>query len=371
VIARDIERRGLRQRIEDLSSNRLDPYFCAAKYSWLLSKEPTLTKPGTELALGTLETWLLAQLSVEQATDIGTASRTQLTRLGGNSWDPELLELFGIPAEALAPIVPSLGDRGALRVPGMDEDLALTASLVDQPAALAGNGCIDPGTSKVTYGTGAFVVSNLGRDAPHGRGPLVASVGWGDSTGPVFIHDGGVFAAGSGLNWLASIGIDVSPAAQDQLIGRPPSGVTVSPALHGLGAPHWDRDAKAAILGMDASTTGRDILQAFLEAIAFRVAEILDASPIDDDVVRVDGGLTASTYLMQFQADVLGIPLGVGATPEATAVGSALLAGRAIGDLDDRSIRDATIPARIVEPTSTPVARERFAAWKSAVAAVN
>lgn len=367
-VAERLMRAGLAEAVASLSSNPLDPYFCAAKYAWLLDCDPVLRSK--EVALGTLETWLLAQLGIEPATDVGTASRTQLTQLGSLEWDPDLLGIFGIPSESLAPIVPSLIDRGPMRVEGIHDELPLMAVLVDQPAALVGNGGLFGGATKVTYGTGAFVVSNAGREPPSSPSRLVVSVGWGDEKGPVYIYDGGVFSAGAGLDWLSSLGIDVSPDAHMRLKGRAPTGVKILPALHGLGAPHWNRDARAALLGLEASSTGDDILQAFLDAICFRVAEIFEELETDAGLIRVDGGLTRSPYLVQAQADVLGIPIGLGRSEEATAIGAALLAGLQVGAIAEGDMLAATGPSTIIEPSDT-AARDRYAAWRAAFASLS
>lgn len=368
VTSRMVEQ-GLDEPIRRLAGTHLDPYFCGAKYRWMLDTISGIGNSGGRTALGTLDTWILAQLGAEEATDAGTASRTQLTALGGSEWDADLLEVFGIRRDHLAPIRPSLYSRGTIRHPTWPVPLPLMAVAVDQPAALVGNGCLTPGSSKITYGTGAFVIVNAGREQPPFQRALIRSVGWADRSGPVFTLDGGVLAAGAGLRWLGQLGVDVSPDAQDHLPGTVASGVRVLPALDGLGAPHWDRDVRAVVAGLTSATTGADLLQAYLDAIAFRIREILDAARESGigwpDAFRVDGGLTHSAYLMQKQADVLGIPLAVSDQPEATALGAAYMAGLASGSIDQSRILEAAGPVRLIKPGDSQEAASEFEEWKS------
>ena len=373
AIVANLTRSGHAPLVAELSGNPLDAYFCAAKYAWLMVANPRLASMGSRVALGTLDVWLLRQLGIDEATDLGTASRTQLTTLGGSLWDEALLEVFGLPETCLPRIVSSIGHRGELKTTKWPSDIPLTAVTVDQPAALVGNGCIDPGATKVTFGTGAFVLTNAGRRRPAVTGRIVTSVGWSDHEGPVYVHDGGVFAVGSGLDWLGGLGIDSGPEAQRRLSGRPPARVKVIPALYGLGAPHWDRTARAAILDLDASTTADDILQAYLDAVAFRVGEIVDEVRGilggQFGLMRVDGGLSRTRYLLQRQADVLGMPLGVGTSPEATAIGIAALAGSWDGTVEDAAIRALGQSRDIIEPRDVEATQAAFREWQDVIRA--
>lgn len=362
---------GMNTQIEKLSGMRLDPYFCAAKYRWMLNHYPVLGQAAAmgQLQLGTLETWLLAQLGIEPTTDGGTASRTQLVELGSSTWHPELLKLFGIEAQWLVPIVPSLSYRGDLSHPSWPVQLPLHSVMVDQPSALIGTGGLARGSLKVTYGTGAFVVANSGEVRPTHQLDVIASVGWTDATGPHFTLDGGVFSAGSAVDWLSRMGADTSPAAHALLTGRRPSSVRVLPSLHGTGAPSWDRTASTAIHGIDSHTTAADLLQAFLDGLAFRVKEVINAMLATGipapSILRVDGGLSQSAYLMQVQADVLGMPIEVASTEEATALGAAVTAGASAGllALDDVAEQLQT-PKQTFLPKDHGVAAAAFAAWQ-------
>ena len=368
VVTERIRQRGLAEQVARLSGMRLDSYFCAAKYRWMLDELPTVADhAGTgRLRLGTLETWLLLQLGADPETDAGTASRTQLTRLGEPWWDPELLDIFAMSAGWLAPIGDSRSDRGALSHESWEFDLPVRAVMVDQPAALVGNGCLDPGDMKVTYGTGAFVVANAGRAQPEPQTAVITSVGWADGGGPVYVLDGGVLSVGSALAWLGGLGVDVGPEAHHQLVGRGPSSLVVLPALNGTGSPRWHRGDTVVISGMTAATTGADLLQGFLDSFAFRVREIVEAMEAGGvsrpSSLRVDGGLTRSAYLMQRQADVLGVPVEVAGNDEATAVGVALMAQPALGE--------STFPTRlkqtsaVFEPIAVAETDQAYRSWR-------
>jgi glycerol kinase len=363
-----LRRDGVAAEIETRSGLQLDPYFCAAKYSWLLETQPDLAELGEDLALTTLESWLAARLGGDESTDVGTASRTQLVELGKGSWDGQLLKWFDLEDRFLSPIADSLDFRGTLNDDSWDGSVDLWSSAVDQPAALFGNGCLDPGDLKVTYGTGAFLVANLGTIKPGRLSTLVPSVGWSDQKGPVFIVDGGVLSAGSSLAWLEQMGVDVSPEAQARVVDLD-SRVHVLPAFDGLGAPHWDRDTTAAIAGLTSSTTPDDLLKGFLDAIAFRVAEIIEAYieagfPRPDSVT-VDGGLSQSRHLMQRQADVLGIPVALGPNPESTALGATFMAGVAAGNITTDDVRAATSTRTLIEPADHSRAQDDYHRWKA------
>lgn len=369
MVTERMKQAGMANRIFELSGMRLDPYFCAAKYTWMLEQIPAVTARAESggLQLGTLETWLLLQLGSTFETDIGTASRTQLTRLGESQWDADLLNAFGVAEEWLAPVGSSLGNRGELTHDELDVALPLRAVMVDQPAALVGNGCLDAGEMKVTYGTGAFVVANAGRARPEPQSSVIASVGWGDEQGPVYVLDGGVLSVGSALDWLAGLGIDVRPEAHQRLAGRAPSSLLVKPALNGTGAPRWDRNDTASLLGITAGTTGDDLLHAFLDSFAFRVREVVDAMAEAGiprpTALRVDGGLTRSAYLMQRQADVLGIPVAVAASDEATAVGIAAMAA----SKDQVKLLSDMAPSTTYIPAAIEATDEAFRRWSEVI----
>jgi glycerol kinase len=319
----------------------LDPYFSAGKLAWLLANDDAVDRAraaGT-LRLGTVDAFLSDRLAGRFATDLSTASRTQLLAAGGRDWDEQLLGSFGVRREWLPALGPSFGALGELRHPRWPVATPLTAQLVDQQAALAGSGAVAPGELKATYGTGVFV---LGRTPqPVLTTALLPTVAWAapaaDGSIGEIAHalDGGVFAAGSLLDWLAEgLGLASDAAALCTLAAGVPdsAGVMVLPALAGLGAPWWDSAARGVIAGLQPAVRPAHIARAALEAIAWRVADILAAldavAPVER--LRVDGGLSNDPTLLQIQADALGIPLSVGRA-DATVLGAAMLAGVGAG----------------------------------------
>ncbi len=326
-------------RVRALTGLELSDYFCAAKFAWLLAHDQNVRRARLEgrLRFGTLDAWMALHLGgLAHATDHSTASRTQLYNLKRGEWDAELLKVFGVPAESLPEICPSCADWGALEHPSWGGAIPWRASLVDQPAALVGNGCITPGAMKITFGTGCFALVNAGRTPPSAGSALLSSVAWSRELPRLertFAFDGGVFTAGSAIEWLVGLGLAASPAETSDLAlsVRDESSVRFLPAFTGLGAPWWDPRARGVFSDLTAGTTRAHLVKAVLDGIAFRVTDIARAiwaaGMSVPSTIRVDGGLSANSYLMQRQADLLGVPLEVGAHPEATALGAAMLAG--------------------------------------------
>ncbi|WP_196808989.1 FGGY family carbohydrate kinase [Conexibacter woesei] len=346
-----------------------DPYFSAPKLSWLVRE-----LGGAGARLGTVDAFLCDRLGAGSATDASTASRTALQSLAApGAWDPELCAAFGIPRDALPAIAPTTGDLGVLRHPRWgDVALPLRARVCDQQAALAGAGCVRPGMTKATYGTGVFVLAHAGSAVPHADG-LLPTIAW-DSSGRVeYALDGGVFTAGALLEWLTgTLGLAADPIALDALAASVPdtAGVRVLPALAGAGAPYWRPDARALVAGLTAAATPAHIARAAFEAIAHRVADILDAAPAPVAVLRVDGGLTNSALLCQLQADLAQVPVERG-TPDATVTGAAGLALVGAGLLPDTTALEPLAPTLDrFEPRIPPAeAASLRAAWRSFAAA--
>ncbi len=361
----------------------LDPYFSAGKLTWLLENDPAVQRArdaGT-LRLGTIDAYLGDRLGGRFATDLSTASRMQLLALGGRDWDEQLLAVFGLDREWLPSLGPSFGALGELRHERWPVALALTAQLVDQQAALAGSGAIAPGELKATYGTGVFVLGRTSEPGLHGR--LLPTVAWAtpDRAGQIadVAHalDGGVFAAGSLLDWLAeglqlADGASALAAAAAEVADS--AGVFVLPALAGLGAPWWRPDAQGVIAGLHGGVRPAHVARAALQAIAWRVADIVEAigevSPVHS--LRVDGGLTADATLLQLQADALGMALTVGPA-DTTVLGAALLAGVGAGLFTSIEDGVARLPrGRVVEPRAKAderaAERERWRAFVRAAA---
>lgn len=329
----------------------LDPYFSASKLGWILRNNPdaqALARRG-RLRLGTTDAWFRHRLTGRCATDATTASRTSLMNLATCTWDPDLCALFGVPIEALPEIGPTAGDLGEIA------GRPLAASVVDQQAALAGHGCRAAGDAKITFGTGAFVLAVAGPEMPvAGRGPL-PTVAWqvGDAA-PVYALEGGVYAAAAALNWSRELGLfsdwdDIGTFDAPPAVSR---GLVFVPALAGLACPHWDRRAKGAWMGMGLGTGPRDLVQAVLEGVAFRTAEVIRAMDAEvplSGILSIDGGMTRNPWFCQFLANALGKRLLVSREPELTALGTARLAAAGRG----RAI-ESPLAGRIVEPETQP-----------------
>jgi glycerol kinase len=325
------------QRVRSETGLPLDPYFSAAKLTWLLDHVPEARELAAagDLRAGTIDTWLVAQLTGGSvfATDASTAARTQLCDTRTLAWSPFLLELFGVPANILPQIRDSDADFGTCTLVGL-EGVPIVASLVDQPAALLGQGCIDRGDAKATLGTGCFVYVNTGTERPASTGTL-STVAWRAGGVTTYALDGGVLAFGSAINWLKSLGLLVSEQLDAPLARATDREVICVPALVGLGAPHWDRGARGSWLGMSTATTREDLVAATVQGLACRVAEVIAAVEHDAGFaireLRVDGGLSRSPGLVQAVADLVGVPVVVAAEDEATVVGACLLAALKLG----------------------------------------
>jgi glycerol kinase len=319
-----------RDLIRDRTGLVPDPYFSATKLEWILSERDT-----AGLAFGTVDAWLLWRLTHGElhATDVSNASRTLLFNLETLDWDRDLLELFGVPETVLPRIVSSSGTVGEADLLGARIPVAGIAG--DQQAALFGQACFRPGQAKATYGTGSFVLVNAGTEFAAVPEGLVRTVAWrlGDSPA-VYAVEGSVFVTGAALQWLRDeLGILGATAESEKLAlsleGN--DGVYFVPALTGLGSPHWDPDARGVISGLSRGTGRAHLVRAALEAIAYQTRDVLDAMPLELDLLRADGGGAQNTFLMQFQADIARLPVEVPFERESTALGAAALAGLATG----------------------------------------
>ncbi|HID69919.1 MAG TPA: glycerol kinase [Desulfobacterales bacterium] len=313
----------------------LDSYFSAAKFSWILQNIPDakmLLQRG-KLRLGTTDAFFLDRLTGRFVTDISTASRTSLMNLQSGKWDTDLCDLFGVPCEALPEIVSTCGCFGEIAVGG--KSVPVTASVVDQQAALYGHGCRKTGDAKITFGTGAFVLVVTG-DKPYQAAEqgLLPTVAWQlKGENPVYALDGGVFSAGSAINWAKSLGLFSDYKQIQEFTNHTNSAIerdlAFVPALSGLGCPYWDRKAGGVWIGLSLDTHPMDLMQSILEGIAFRAAEVVAAMNEFVSIqgeISIDGGLSANHYFCQFLADVLNLQVVVQASSELTAIGTARLA---------------------------------------------
>ncbi len=330
---------GHEPRVAELTGLRLDPYFTASKLTWLRDHEPAAWQDST--AVGTVDSYLVARLTAGRthATDPSNASRTLLYDITTGKWSDELCDLFDVPTAALPEIRPSSGDFGRTRPDAfLGLDLPIAGIAGDQQAALFGQACYDEGQSKCTYGTGSFVLANTGRSPVRSDAGLLTTVAWDLGDGLVYALEGAVFVTGAAVQWLRDgLGI-ISNAAETEPLARTvddSGGVVFVPALTGLGAPHWDPDARGAILGITRGTTRAHLARATLEAIAFEVRDVVDVMTRDAGIavpeLSVDGGAAANDLLCELQATALQVPVRRPQVAETTALGAAFLAGLATG----------------------------------------
>jgi glycerol kinase len=319
----------------------LDPYFSGTKLAWLLDSDPSLRARAErgELAFGTIDSWLVWKLSegAQHLTDATNASRTLLLNIATGEWDDHVLELLRVPRAVLPRVVPSSLARGeAFAVLG-GHQVPLGGIAGDQQAALFGQACFSPGMAKNTYGTGCFVLMNTGREPQASANRLLTTIAW-QLDELHYALEGSVFVGGAVVQWLRDgLGFIEKSSDVEALAATVPDagGVYLVPAFTGLGSPHWDAYARGTMVGLSRGTTRAHIARAALEAIAFQSAEVLMAMQRDAGQplveLRVDGGATANDLLMQFQADLLGVPVIRPKVIETTALGAAYLAGLAVG----------------------------------------
>jgi len=365
-------------RIASLTGLVPDPYFSATKLEWLLEHERLLQRyaPG-DLAAGTIDTWLIWQLTrgAVHATDPTNASRTMLYDIDKHAWSAELCQMFGVPAHLLPDVRPSLGDFGVAHADVLGAEAPIMGVAGDQQAALFGQGCYERGTGKNTYGTGAFLLLNAGITRPAGAPGILTTIACDARGAPAYALEASIFIAGAAVQWLRDgLGI-IARAGETEALARSidsTDGVYFVPALTGLGAPHWEADARGIIVGLTRGTGRAHLVRAALEAMAYGTAEVLGtmaaASGTHFDRLRVDGGATMNDWLMQFQADVLGVPVERPDMVETTALGAAGLAGLGAGVWRDA---DEFLSTRIFtrfEPGMDPeAARLLLQGWERAV----
>lgn len=333
---------GKLEMIQQKTGLILDPYFSATKLAWLLDHVPgarTRAERG-ELCFGTVDSWLIFKLSGgrHHLTDVSNASRTMLFNLHTQKWDDELLALFNIPHQLLPEIVASSGICGYTDKALFGREIAIAGIAGDQQAATFGQACHRPGMAKNTYGTGCFLMQNTGKQAVESRHQLLTTVGWQLDGATTFLLEGSVFMAGASIQWLRDgLGIIGQASEVEKLAASVPNtgGTILVPAFTGLGAPYWDPAARGTLLGMTRGTGKAHIARAALESIALQSTDLLQAMEQDAGTplreLRVDGGACSNNLLMQYQTDVLGVPVLRPRVIETTALGAAYLAGLACG----------------------------------------
>jgi len=358
----------------------LDAYFSGTKLRWILEHvagDRARAEAG-RMCFGTVDTWLIWKLTAgrEHVTDASNASRTLLYNIHTGDWDDKLLGLMSVPRIMLPRVLPSCGVVAETEPGLFGAPIPIAGIAGDQQAALFGQRCVAPGMVKNTYGTGCFMLMHTGERAVDSRKGLLTTVAWRLAERREFALEGSVFIAGAAVQWLRDgLGIIDSAAQVGELASsvEDNGGVYLVPAFAGLGAPHWDAYARGTIVGLTQGSTAAHLARATLESIAYQTADVLEAMQADSSItlkeLRVDGGAARSDLLMQFQADVLGVPVVRPVLLESTALGAAYLAGLGVGYWRDGAEIDAQWrPERVFEPRMTEGERERLkACWRRAV----
>ncbi len=366
-----LRKQGKEQLVVDKTGLLLDPYFSGTKLNWILENVEGVRSRAEqgELAFGTIDSFLIWRLTggISHVTDATNASRTLMFNIHQQSWDDELLELFSIPASMLPDVLDCAADFGQSDKNVIGAEIPIAGVAGDQQAALIGQACFEPGMIKSTYGTGCFMVLNTGTWALSSKNKLLTTVGYRLDGKTTYALEGSIFVAGAAVQWLRDgIGIIDSAATTESLASSLDSnnGVYIVPAFTGLGAPHWDPDARGAIFGITRDTGPAEFVRATLESICYQTLDLLEAKRRDGvqaTKLRVDGGMVANEWFCGFLADVLNITVERPEFTETTALGAAFLAGLQVGifnSLDD--IKDVWKVDQSFEPTLAEAERKRL-----------
>ena len=374
---------GLEEYIHKTTGLIIDPYFSGTKMKWILDNVPKAKVLAKEhrLRFGTIDTWLIYSLTEGESyvTDVTNASRTMLFDIQKLDWDEKMLNVFGIPRDALPKVVDSSGVVGMCSETILGRKIPIAGIAGDQHAALFGQCCFDKGMAKNTYGTGCFVLMNTGDKPVFSDRGLITTIGWCVNGETTYALEGSAFNAGSAIKWLRDeLKLIANPQEADLLAEtvEDAGGAVFVPAFTGLGAPYWDMYARGALLGVTRGTSKAHICRAVLESIAYESYDLVKAmeagSGTEISELRVDGGATANNFLMQFQADISGVAIQRPAVLETTALGAALLAGLAVGVYDNlaETAHGWHVESKFV-PSMDPAQRQQLLhGWKRAVDAV-
>lgn len=364
--------RGHAERVQALSGLPLDPMFSALKAGWLLDRhDPDRVRSRRgELCLGTIDSWLLSRFGADHVIEVGNAARTQLLNLADRDWDPELLELFGVPRAVLPRVVGSTGPFPSVRgLAPLPDGAPVTAVLGDSHAALFAHAGWVAGRVKATYGTGSSVMA-LGEPADPGCTAVCRTIAWDDGA-PAYAVEGNIRSTGGTLTWLGGL-LDRTPSELAAMAGADSAGVHLVPAFGGLGAPWWDPQAIGLFSGLTLGTRTAHLARAALESIAFQVEDVVDVidrevQPVD--TLLADGGPTENAALMQLQADTSGRRVEVARTRELSALGAAHLAGLGAGIWDRATLAELQRPRQVFTPAEPAASRDaRMRGWRAAVA---
>jgi len=388
AMCQNLQEKGFARDIYQRTGLVIDAYFSATKLKWLLEQIKGVDL--NNVLAGTIDTWVLWNLTGGKvhATDHSNASRTMLMNLSSGQWDETLLNIFEIPVNILPQIQPSLSHFGVADTPLLGAKIPITAILGDQHAALFAHGCDKPGLMKCTYGTGSFLMANTGSEILRSPHQLLSTIAWTDAEKITYALEGSIFTSGACIQWLRDGMKLISNAAETETMAKEVSdngGVYFVPAFSGLGAPHWDMSARGAFLGLTGGVKKEHMVRAVLEAIAYQVKEVVDAinastqTPITN--LMVDGGACKNNFLMQFQADILGIPVERPAILDMTVQGAAFAAGiksgfwnnyqQLVGDASvassftNRSIDTAFQPGQVNQVNQINL--QNFQTWQKAV----
>jgi len=376
----DLKSRGHKKMIQEKTGLVIDAYFSATKWRWMLENVPGARKKAEagELALGTVDSWLIWQLTGGKVhvTDVTNASRTMLYNINALEWDPELLELFGIPSSMLPEVSSSSEVYGETSTEIFSRTVPIAGIAGDQQAATFGQMCLSPGSVKCTYGTGCFILCNTGEKPVLSGNNLVTTIAWQVGNTTIYALEGSIFIGGAVIQWLRDgLGIIKKSSDVEKLAESVPDngGVCFVPAFTGLGAPHWDQYARGVIGGLTRGATAGHIARAALESIAFQVNDVMGAMEEDAGIkieeLRVDGGAVVNDLLMQFQANLIGIPVIRPENIETTAMGAAYLAGLAVNfwdsveEIREQWAMDRTFNSKIKSDERKALMQE----WKKAV----
>ena len=373
---------GHEARVQELTGLLLDPYFSATKIRWILDNVPDARRRAEagHLAFGTIDSFLLWRLTdgASHYTDATNASRTLLFDLNKQEWSEELLKLFDIPAAMLPAVKDSSDDFGIVRSGSFGARVRVGGIAGDQQAALVGEACFDAGQAKSTYGTGCFLMLNTGDTPLISKNRLLSTVAYRINGKPCFALEGSIFIAGAAIQWLRDgLGIIKSSGDTEAIAAQRPDarGVYLVSAFTGLGAPHWDPDARGALLGLTRDSDSVDVVIAALESVCYQTADLLQAMSADNSVLaelRIDGGMAQNNLFMQRLADLTGLPVRRPRITETTALGVAFLAGLQVGLYDNlMDVGDIWQQDALCEPVMPEEARQRYyQGWQKALARV-
>ncbi len=347
AICQDLKAQGYEKDIRARTGLVLDPYFSGTKLVWMFNEISGLRERAErgELMFGTVDSWLIWNLTGKHATDATNASRTLLFNIREGRWDKDILAMLKLPESILPEVMPSSADFGYTRKDLFGCEIPVTGCAGDQQAALFGHACFKVGASKNTYGTGCFALMNTGTEPVVSKHNLLTTIAWDLGKGYTYALEGSVFIAGAVVQWLRDEMRVLSDSAESERLARSvkdTGGIVMVPAFVGMGAPYWDPDARGATLGITRGTTKAHFVRAAIESIAYQSRDLLVAMEKDSGAaipfIKADGGASANSFLMQFQADILDTPVILPEVGEVTALGAAYLAGLKIGywsGLDD------------------------------------